>query len=544
MKTPRKIIYSLISEDNGIVLTIMNAQKSGNPVEEVLEQVQGLLKQEHFDQACAVLRAAIKDHPEEAALYQRLGVALARAGQKHEAIDAFKKAIGLDPGNIRACFGLGTALMEEGFFSQAENYCRRGLEIDEDCMPFYPVLFNALFKSGQTGEAEMLLRKAMKKAPDDPVLQENFAYLMIELGRREEAVKMLEKLIEQVPLNANHYQLLVDCRSFETESDPYIRQIETLLDHPDIDERGKSTLHFTLATIYRGLGDPEKSFRHYKTANEYARSVMPYDHSVTVTIFEQIKKTFTPDFLNSYKNAGPEGEQLIFIIGMPRSGTSLTEQILASHSNVFGAGELKTISYIQKDVLNLGKSGSYERDLKALKPEDIRSGAKLYLDRIQEFATAAPRIVDKMPQNFMFTGLIHLMFPKAKIIHCLRDKRDVLFSNFKSDFKDDLPFTFSLDDLSDYYDSYKDLMAHWHRVLPGQIFDFQYEDLIKNQEAQTRALLEHCELEFEESCLSFHETKRRVGTASMTQVQRPLYKSGVAGWKKYADFLPEKYFQD
>ena len=522
----------------------MTSGKTDSPEGALFKQAQSLMTQGRPDQAVSLLQNAAASNPGSAPLFQQLGVALARSGNRAQAIKAFERALTLDPDSIRACFGLSTALFEEGRFREAEDYCRAGLGKDEDCIPFYPLLGKILLRRGQLEDAAGVLQKAISKQPEDPVLQSNLAYILMELGRKDEAAKALEQAIAQNPLNADYYQSMSLCRPCKDLNDPQIARLEELLKNPNLDKRGKSTLHFTLAEIFARFEEFERAFDHYKQANELARANVSYHHEETLNVFTQIKKAFTAEFLVRHKNSGLDDRRMIFVIGMPRSGTSLTEQILASHSGVFGAGELKILSQLQNDFLGLGKNGNYVADVQALSAEDIQKSVAFYLEKICDLAPEAQRIVDKMPQNFIFAGLIHLMFPNAKIIHCLRSKKDVLFSNYKSDFKENLPFSFRFEDINAYYDAYEDLMAHWHSVMPGFIFDFSYEELVQDQEKQTRALLDYCGLDWEDRCLRFHEKRRHVGTASTAQVQKPLYQSGIDGWKKYADVLPTDYFQD
>ena len=313
-------------------------------------------------------------------------------------------------------------------------------------------------------------------------------------------------------------------KQYESADDPHIIQMEACLSDARIQGRNLANLHFALAGAYEKINKTDIAFNHYQLANQNVHSLAPYNHKATDNLFQSIKNFYSAQFFEKNKNEGIDDNTPIFIVGMPRSGTSLTEQILSSHSDVFGAGELNDIELIQQQ----------ERG--------INNMADRYLEHLKQYAPQAKHIIDKMPHNFRYLGLIQTMFPKAKIIHCTRNKNDVMWSIYKCNFKGNLPFAFDLKAIEQFYGAYEDLMQHWKNVLPYPVLELRYEDLIENQKAQTKQILDFCGLDWQDSCLDFHKTQRSVTTASAGQVQQPLYKTAVNSWKKYESLLPKEIF--
>jgi len=258
-----------------------------------------------------------------------------------------------------------------------------------------------------------------------------------------------------------------------------------------------------------------------------------YDVTQDVTFLQCLEEYFTLDFFRQRSDFGVHDDTPIFIIGMPRSGSTLVEQVLSSHPDVYGAGEIRDFGYVvleNNETLLLDKIG-------ALANNDICRLAQEYLRRMDEYSAGAPRVTNKMLVNFLWIGMIRLMFPDARIIHCVRDPVDTCLSIFKKNFSSIEKYAHDLVELGRYYRAYTKLMAHWHQVLPGYIYDIHYEDLVTNQLEQSQRLLEFCGLPWNDACLSFYDSVRPVKTASAVQVRQPLYQSSVQKWRKYERHL-------
>ena len=294
-------------------------------------------------------------------------------------------------------------------------------------------------------------------------------------------------------------------------------------------------LDFALGKAYADLKDHARSFARLRSGNAAKRATVSYDESAALAFFDRIKAVFTPALIRAQSGGGDPSAMSIFVIGMPRSGTTLVEQILASHPTVHGAGELKTLNDIVHNVHDpAGNPAPFPEFVPALDGDSLRQIGLHYIATVRQLSHHGERITDKMPSNYYFAGLIHLALPNAKIVHCVRDPVDTCVSCFSKLFSGEQVHTYDLGELGRYYRRYERLMAHWRRVLPaGRLLDVRYEDVVADLEGQARRLLAHCGLEWDDRCLSFHQTDRPVRTASATQVRRPIYNSAVGRWRVY-----------
>jgi hypothetical protein len=320
-----------------------------------------------------------------------------------------------------------------------------------------------------------------------------------------------------------------------TEIDSVVQTMEALYkDKVSTSDADQIDLGFALGKIYEDLGDYNKSFKFISEANQLKRKSYEYSIQDDRVYFQRIKKVFSPDFLASHAGSGNKDRTPIFIVGMPRSGTTLVEQILASHPMVFGAGELTVLVELAENVCR--KGGTRTKYPECLSGFDADAFAEMgtdYLERVREFSQDATYITDKLPHNFLYVGLIKLILPNAKIIHCSRNPMDNCLSIFKTEFAVEHKYAYDMVELGGYYNLNSDLMAYWNKVLPGFMYRLVYEDLVSDQQRQTRELLQFCSLPWDEACLNFDKTERRVRTASLVQVRQPIYKDSVELWKRY-----------
>jgi len=297
-------------------------------------------------------------------------------------------------------------------------------------------------------------------------------------------------------------------------------------------------LHFALGKAYGDIGQREKSFAHLLAGNREKRRRTRYDEAAALDQLERLSKVFTPALMDARKGAGQRTEVPLFIVGMPRSGSTLVEQILASHPQVYGAGECEEFKRLA-DALRLPDGRPALPDGIAQLPDaDLQGLGQAYLGRLQARAPRAARISDKTLSNFLYAGLIHLALPQAKFVHILRDPVDTCLSCFSHLFEGNLSFAYDLAELGRYWRGYERLMGHWRSVLPpGVMLELRYEDLVDDLPGQAHRLLEHCGLEWDEACLSFHQTARAVRTASLSQVREPIHRRSVQKWRAYGDLL-------
>jgi tetratricopeptide (TPR) repeat protein len=461
-----------------------------------------------------------------------LGAAYIFQNRRQDAIEALFKAIELNPKSVAAYGNLCFVLAQEYRFEEAVVYGEKGLSLDPSHLPLYTSLSYALRSLGRMDEAIRYTRRALSYKKNDIQSLANLGAYLFESGQKEQAGKTFLKVLKLQPGHANAHRLLSQIRDYKS-ADAHIAQMEGLLSAlPQEPE-----LRFALGNAYEKLAEYGKSFEYYKAANDLQRKTFNYSTDQYVAFFKQIKQAYTKDFIDKNKNVNQD-KTPIFVIGMPRSATSLVEQILASHPDVYGAGELTYLGSIQFKDKKLDQQ-DYAQVIRNLGVDDFKGMADLYVERLEDVWKGHRYVVDKMPHNFRYVGLIKILFPNAKIIHCKRDPRDTCFSIFKTYFTSKIRYSCSLEEIAAFYELYKDLMSHWHTLFPEGIYDLQYEALIENPEESIRGLLGYCDLEWHEDCMAFHKTKRSVRTASALQVRKPIYKSSVGYWKNYEPYLGE-----
>ena len=353
---------------------------------------------------------------------------------------------------------------------------------------------------------------------------------MIELGHFDEAYDCLEKAIQLAPRNARFYYSLATSKRLAL-GDPNVLAMEKLVQSvSSLPADEQIALHFALGKIFADT-DQERSFQHLLKGNALKRRQIDYDEAAVPTVLEHTRAVFTAELMRRNAGLGHPSCVPLFILGMPRSGTTLVEQILASHPKVFGAGELDDFG---KAIVAL----RFPNVVSPMSGEQLRQLGESYVSGIGVAAPAAERITNKAPGNFRFAGLIHLVLPNARIIHTRRDPVDTCLSCFSTLFTERVSYCYDLKELGRYYRAYEAMMAHWRSVLPQNVMlEVQYEDVVTDLEGQARRIVAHCGLEWDDACLDFHNTERPIRTASATQVRQRIYNSSVGRWRAYEPFL-------
>ena len=356
-----------------------------------------------------------------------------------------------------------------------------------------------------------------------------------QLGQFADARRAFERAIALSPKRPAFHRALAETERFGG-SDPRLKALELLeRDENSFPENEKVELHFALAKAYDDLKQYDRAFEHLQKGNRIYRQLVPYDEKAVFDFFHEIAEAFTPAAMDTKRGIGHPSDVPVFVVGMPRSGTTLVEQILASHPSVFGAGELL---YTQDLILGGYAGADYPADLASLSPDALRRFGGFYAVRVGSLAPQAKRIVDKLPANFRHLGLIHLALPNARIIHIKRDPLDTCFSCYSKLFASGLNYTYDLGELGRYYKAYEALMGHWRAVLPqGAMLEVRYETLVENFAEEAKRIVAFCGLEWDERCLKFYETKRAVRTLSEFQVRQPLFKSSIGRWRAYEKYL-------
>lgn len=499
-----------------------------------------LREQEKHAEAEAAYRKVTELKPDYIDAYFYLGDSLMSQKRAEDAEVCYHQALYLNPDFVEGHSHLGVSLKKQGRFAEAETSFRKALALRPDYATVHNNLGNALQDQDRVAEAEACYREAIKYNPDYAEAFSNLGNTLKSEGRLDEATAALERAIELKPNFVEPHFGLSVLKTY-AEGDPHIAVMEKqqgLLEDLPIESRIR--YWFALGKAYEDVERFDESFAAYETGNTLKHSVLAWDEAEDDAMLEQLMAVFSKEFFARHARPAPTDKAPIFIVGMPRSGTTLLEQILSTHpGGVFGAGELKDMHELVIRAMPDACHLQYPTAVSAFKDEDFHRLGAQYIEQVWRHAPDALRITDKMPSNFFYLGMIHLMLPNAKIIHAMRDPMDSCFSCYSRLFnKHNVRFAYDLGTLGRYYARYIKLMRHWHEVLPaGTILDLRYEEMVADTEGQARRVLEHVGLPWDAACLEFHTNKRRVKTASLAQVRKPIYKTSVARWKHYERHL-------
>jgi len=494
-----------------------------------------LSRLKRYEEAIAYYKQALALAPNFAPIYSDLGNAQKELGRMEEAIASYQKALALNPNFPSALGNLAQALMDLKRLDEAAGLLQRATALAPDNPHTIKLLGRLALERDELEAALGHYRRAVAIKPDQADAYCGIGNALKDLGRQQEATEAYCRAIELDPGKPGFYVSLAECKKF-SPGDAHLALMESMA-AKELPASDRMNLDFGLGKAYADLADHRRAFEHLLAANAAMRATLRYDEKATADLFDRIERIFSPELMAARAGAGEPSRRPIFVIGMPRSGTTLVEQVLASHPAVHGAGELFAFQAVVETIA--AQRGGYPDCVAALAPADIGRIGAAYLDRLARIAPEGERVTDKMPSNFLYAGLIHLALPNAVIIHSVRNPIDTCLSCFTKLFKPgEQSFSYELGELGRYYVRYRRLMQHWRRVLPaGRMLEVRYEDVVGDLEGQARRILAHCGLPWDERCLAFHKTDRPVRTASAMQVRQPIYATAVERWRVYEEFL-------
>jgi tetratricopeptide (TPR) repeat protein len=498
-----------------------------------------LQKLNRTSEAERVLQRAIALQPDYVEAHCNLGIVFTDYGRLQEAEAAIRHAIELKPDHVVSLCNLAKVLADLGKYGEAEEMARRAIALDPDYAEAHFNLGNALIALERQHEAEAATRRAIALKPTLAGAHHNLGVVLMDLGWLTEAREASERAVALAPREPMHFRQLGEVMKY-TNGDPFLTALEVLSkDEASLAVTKQIDLHFALAKAYADIGRPEDEFRRLLAGNKLKRARIEYDEAAVLGVIDRVRQVFTPEFIRASQGMGEPSAAPVFIVGMPRSGTTLIEQILASHPQVHGAGELKLFDRAVLDIhASIDGAPTYPEIARHMSGEHFGKLGRTYLAGVQQLAPAASHVVDKMPANFVFAGLIHLALPNATIIHAVRDPVDTCISCFSKLFTEGNFQTYDLAELGRYYRHYQALMQHWHEVLPSQrILDVNYEDTVADVEGVARRIVAHCGLPWDQRCLEFYSTTRIVRTSSAAQVRKPIYTSSVGRRHSYGALL-------
>ena len=525
-----------------------------------------LVKQDKSDEADELIKNFFEKNEDYGLLYK--GVRHLHASRYRKAEDAFKKVLMEDENNIDALRFMGILAFKSGNHDIAEAVLTKALKLDPTYSLVWANLAQVFSVTGQLDKAKKSFKnilnmdpkngliwaeygtvltklanyregrdaylKALEFKPDSPRVHLSLGHVYKTMGEINASINSYKNTIIQNNLSGEAYWSLANLKTYSFSKNEIKDMEETL--KGDMSDIERSQMHFALGKAYEVKKDFDRSFRNYYEGNKVKKGLIKYSSDDTSDNTKRILDFFSKENINNLSKSSTNNPDPIFVLGMPRSGSTLVDQIISSHSKVDGTQELPNIIKIAAE-LNNDKQNSYPEVLKELDDLKISKLGKDYISETTWARDKAPFFIDKMPNNFIHIGLIKTILPNAKIIDTRRDPMDTCFSCFKQFFARGQLFTYSMEDLGNYYTDYIRAMNHWHKVYGKDIFTVHYDDVINKTEETIRELIDYCNLPFEQECLEFYKSSRPVKTPSAEQVRQPIYKSGLNYWKNYEKHL-------
>lgn len=523
-----------------------------------------LANQGKLENAMTMVEAWCRKQPRDMRALTQLGLIYLAAGRAQEAWSACNQAAATSPDEPETMFLKGELLMFDGRYEEARGhyeslverqrtnphpqlfllvseacrqagdlgaataYARSAVELDRHNIHALATLSTRLLNTAPT-EARTLMEQAVALAPHDPITMTLKGRILELEGDKQGAWESVHPVIETGDFGVTAASIAASVAPAVGKTDEVIALLERRAEYPKLSAGDQRTLRFTLAQLCDKAGRYEHAFAHAVTANRLKNAW--HDADAYKVDNDRLKAVYSRTAADTLPRSRIDSELPVFIVGMPRSGTSLLEQILSCHSQVHARGETKDVGSLA------AKIPYYPDGVRNLTPEKLDAMAEAYLQHLRQIAPSASRVTDKLPGNYRFVGIISQVFPEARIINCRRDPRDLCLSNFMIEFGDGLTYSYDLESLARACQEYQALMEHWKAALPIPVLDVRYEDLIADPRTWIEKILAFCDLEWEDACLDFHQSKRVMATASYDQVRQPLYKSSVARWKHYEQQL-------
>ncbi len=492
-----------------------------------------LLKAEDI---CRKVLQKVPRHVEAMRLLAEIGV---RLGSLDDAEFLLESALEFEPSNTQVRIDYSQVLRKRQKFSAALEQAKRLLDGAPDNLQFQSIYAIEAMQTGGYEQALTLFDSILSKLPNDPITLTSKGHALKTCGRQQEAIESYRAAIHSRPQHCEAYYSLANLKTYTFASEEMDAMLQQQ-DNPHLSHMERVHLCFALGKAFEDREDYARSFDFYSQGNQLKKAQSAYSAEKMTEELDRQKTFFTRDYFTRASGSGHSAPDPIFIVGLPRAGSTMLEQILSSHSQVDGTLELPNILSLVQGLRRRGSSASsleYPLNIDELDVKELEAFGKDYLRDTQIHRAEAPFFTDKMPNNFRHIGLIHKILPNAKIIDARRHPMACCFSAYKQLFAEGQEFTYSIDDVAQYYRDYHELMAHWDQALPDKVLRVHYEAVVDDLDTQVRRILDFCGLPFESDCLSFHKTERQVRTASSEQVRQPVNRKGLDQWQGFAEPL-------
>ena len=517
-------------------------------MEKLKKQIQSIVdiyKSGNLSKAEHLTKKLISNNPKVVFLYNLLGLILVEQKKTDQGMEWYERGIKIDPNFAMIYNNIGLLFFERKTsdnIKKAENFYKKAISLDKKIPEPQNNLGNLYNYVDKVKEAIDCYKKAIDINSKFSYAHHNLGSAYVSVGKFNEAKKHFKQSIKLNPDFTVTHRSLSRITKY-TNNDEHFKELKKIYKKANSnDSEKKIELGYALGKAYEDTKNFDKSFSHYKEANFFQRKKIDFSLKLEKKNFKEIKNTYNKKLLDNYKNTGSSDSSPIFIIGMPRSCTTLVEQILSSHNKVYGADELEFIPDLVKKNFGDKNLSLFFEEIVNFDKNNLKEIGDEYITKIKDISNESERVTDKLPINFLYIGFIKLILPKSKIIHCYRNSKDNCLSIFKNQFSSGkIKFAYEMGEIVDYYNLYNDLMKYWNNLLPNFIFNIKYENLISNTKAEIKNLLSYCALDWNKDCLNFYNNKRPIKTASDVQARSRIYTSSIDSWKNYEKYL-SKYF--
>ena len=510
-----------------------------NPSKAALARAEEAQLQGRLEDAEKILRQELGRDPDNPRALRMLGTLALEANRFGAARRLLEKAVELDPGFVMGWNDLANFHMKQDRYDEALELVDKAIALDPVMAHSFVMRGNVLNKAQRHEEALQAYDQALGINPMNPGALSGKGHVLKTIGRQQESIDAYRRCIRAHPHFGEAYWSLANLKTFRFEPEE-VEVMENMVGETELADEARVNFYLSLGKHYENCGDYDRAFENYRAGNELRRGHEIYDPVQTQVVHDRIIEVFSREFLEAREGWGDPDPAPILIVGLPRSGSTLIEQILASHSRVEGTMELPDLARTIGELSRRSPGRSeYPEATRDMDPASARALGQHYIRATRRYRTDKPYFIDKMPNNFPSVGFLHLILPNAKIIDARRHPLDSCLGSYKQLFFKGQSFTYDQFELGHYYLQYRRMMDHWAEVLPGKVLEVNYEEMVVDQEGQTRRILDHCGLPWEDQCLRFYETERAINTASSEQVRQPIYTGAVHFWRNYERHLGE-----
>jgi len=507
----------------------------------ISQKIFNLFTAANYDLVIVHCKKNIKKFPEYLIFYNLLGSAYMNISKFNLAREIFSKALKMDQNNITIMNNLANSEKNLFNYKAAEQLFCKIIDKKNDYINAYVNYGNLKRDLNQFDQSSQLYEKALKINPEHPVVLYSLAMNYQSLGHFKLSIEYAARASAADPRFTRADLLISKSKKYQPNDD-HLSDMLNKLNNLKLDDTQKYYLYFAIAKAYEDINDIKNCYNNLNIANNLKKKSSNFNIQNQIKLFSDIKKTFSKVDLINFTNKIVDGKKIIFILGMPRSGTTLVEQIVSSHSKVYGSGELPYLSQIVEEEFMENSELSLNKFLSTLDTLSYDNNVhNKYFSYIKNYQIDQEFITDKAPLNFRWIGLIKIFFPSAKIIHCFREPKDNCLSLYKNLFEGNLNFCYNEKDLAAYYNLYSDLMNFWKELFPQGFLDVQYESLIKDENSQIKRIINYCNLDWEDQCLTFEKNKNPIKTVSLSQARKPIYNSSIKSYQKFEPYLKDLF---